>query len=357
MEVPKVSLVFPCWHATKHLEHVLADLQTQTFKDFEAIFVNDGDDSQMEAMKAIAAQDSRIHIVNLPQNSGVAAARNAGTDAATTEWVTYPDPDDRFGANYVKSLYEAVDGTGVEMACGGYTMLIVDDGGIYQQYIEIEDSPKVMDIAAGYEQMISPTVFTFAWNKLYNVEIIRNNNLRQDSHFEISQDYAFNMHYFLYCKKVGLVRDSSYIYYYYGCKSNSKRFHPYYFQYRLEIIGLREQFHRYIGWQNSRVLKVYQEEISTEAFNYLTRFYAYGSKLSLRKVANEIKKNYLSQPSIVNAVKKTDPGNDLIKRLFRFLTKLGSSYTMAVTFRMMFAVRSRFATLYARKRNLLRGDI
>lgn len=104
----KVSLVIPCWHAAQHMPHVLEDLQAQTFKDFEAILVNDGDDSQVESMELIASKNSRIRIVRLYQNSGVSAARNAGTDIAQAPWVGYADPDDRFGPNYLQSLYKAV---------------------------------------------------------------------------------------------------------------------------------------------------------------------------------------------------------------------------------------------------------
>lgn len=357
MKEPKVSLVFPCWHAAQHMPHVLEDLQAQTFKEFEAILVNDGDDSQTEAMEAIAAQDSRIRIIRLEQNSGVAAARNAGTDAVTTNWVTYPDPDDRFGTNYVKSLYNAVDGTGVEMACGGYFRLIVENGGIFNQFIETYNDPMATDIAAGYELMLLHNVFNSAWNKLYNVEIMRNNCLRQDSHFQIAQDYAFNMKYFLFCKKVGLVSNCGYTYYSYSGGSNGKRYHPLFFQYKLEIIEYRKQFHHYINWPESRIAETYQEEICNESFHYVKRFYAYGSTFSLHNVANDIKRDYFSKPNLVDAVLKTDPGKDFVKRIFRILTKLGNSYIMAITFRVMFAVRSHFSTLYARKRELLRGDL
>lgn len=354
---PKISLVFPCWHAARHMPHVLENLKAQTLKDFEAILVNDGDESQVEAMEQIAVQDSRIRIVRLEQNSGVAAARNAGTDAVSTEWVTYPDPDDRFGPNYVKSLYEAVDGTGADMACGGFSRLIVENGGIHHQFIDTDSDQIIMDMFGAYELMLTPNVFSFAWNKLYNVEIMRRNCLRQDNHFQIAQDYAFNMVYFLFCKKVGLIRDCGYTYYHYESGSNGKRFHPLFFQYKREIIDLRKQFHQHIGWPEYRISETYREELCIEAFQYVSRFYAYNTQLPFHKVAKEIQNNIFSQPYIVDAVLQTNPGQDYIKRAFRLLTKLGSAYIMAITFRFMFFIRHRFAAIYARKRNLVRGDI
>ena len=153
MHTPKVSLVFPCWHAAQHMSHILEDLQAQTFKDFEAILVSDGDDSQLEAMESIAAKDSRIRIVRLEKNGGAAAARNAGTDAVTTEWVTYPDPDDRLGPNYVRSLFEAVDDKGVEMACGGCRRVKVDTGETRLCDIGVDNSPEILKMEEGYEKM------------------------------------------------------------------------------------------------------------------------------------------------------------------------------------------------------------
>ena len=37
-------------------------------------------------------------------NAGQGAARNAGMDAATGEWVTFPDPDDVVDANYLETV-------------------------------------------------------------------------------------------------------------------------------------------------------------------------------------------------------------------------------------------------------------
>lgn len=354
MNQPKLSLVFPCWHASDHMQHVLEDLQAQTFKDFEAILVNDGDDSQVAAMEAIAAQDNRIRIVHREQNGGVAAARNAGTDAATTGWVTYPDPDDRFGPNYAKSLFEAVDGTGVEMACGGYTLLVVEDNKSIQKNARIDNNQVVMDFGEGYEFMLNPTLFPYAWNKLYKIELMREHALQQDTHFQISQDYAFNMIYFTFCKEVGMIRNCDYTYYQYK-KSNGRRYHPQYFQYKLEIIKLREQFHRHIGLSERQIAEMREKEINMEAFEYIKRYCAFDSHLSLRQTATEIRTNLLSQPQVVDAILQSDP-YDRITHILHRLIKLDNAYIIAFMTRLTSSVRHLNPKAYTKVKHFLRGN-
>lgn len=42
MNKPTISVILPCYHAEGDLPNIFSDLQAQTFKDFEMVFVNDG---------------------------------------------------------------------------------------------------------------------------------------------------------------------------------------------------------------------------------------------------------------------------------------------------------------------------
>ena len=353
MSQPQVSLVFPCWHAAQHMQHVLEDLQAQTFKDFEAILVNDGDDGQVEAMEAIAAQDSRIRIVNLPQNSGVAAARNAGTDAVTSEWVTYPDPDDRFGPNYVKSLYEAVDGAGIEMVCGGFTMFYVSTGKYENHFIKINNSP-VMDIAEGYEQIMlqKGTV----WNRLYNMEIIRSNSLQQDVNFLTMQDWAFTTTYYHFVKRVVLVKNCDYIYYSYDCGTNGSRYNYLYLQNYLKILALQENFHRLIGWSELQITKKTDKDISYRFSKILQNYYALDSPLSIGDISKKIKFDLLGNSRIVKAIRQQDYGKDRLMRLLQYLVKMDNARLIALTFKVFVVGKRKWGSLYYKIKPFFRGE-
>ena len=90
----KASLIVPCWNCARTLPRFLASVHAQTFPDFEAIFVDDGstDDTASLLKKPVAAHP-QFRLIS-QANAGVSAARNAGLDAATGEFVFFADPDD-----------------------------------------------------------------------------------------------------------------------------------------------------------------------------------------------------------------------------------------------------------------------
>ena len=117
---PKISVIIPCWHATEYLDKFYENLQAQTFKDAEWIFVNDGDASQNEKLQAMAEKDSKIRVI-WKENGGVSSARNMGIDEAKGEWIVFSDADDWFRPYYLESLYSAVKDSDADIAIGGYS--------------------------------------------------------------------------------------------------------------------------------------------------------------------------------------------------------------------------------------------
>lgn len=353
---PKVTLVFPCWHAAQHMPHVLEDLQAQTFKDFEAILVNDGDESQVEAMEQIAAQDRRIRIVHRQQNGGVAAARNSGTDVVTTPWVTYPDSDDRFGPNYVQSLYEAVDGTEVELVCGGYTVLHVNTGKYEHHYFDINKTPLVVDMVDGYEQIFLNWSVANTWNKLYSMSIISNHNLKHDINFLNGQDLIFNLTYFPLVKRVGLVGNCDYLYYYSKYNTNWSRYNPNWMKNHLQMIELQEQLHRQIGWSEQRITEYKDRIIVYNSLGMLKNLYAINSPLTVSKAAKKIREELVDDERLVNVLMKKDFRNDRIMRLVQRLVGKGYVWQLALIFKLLCIGKRHFGTLYAKVKPFFRGE-
>ena len=318
------------------MPHILEDLQEQTFNAFEAILVNDGDNSQTEAMEAIAAQDNRIRIVHRQENGGVAAARNSGTDNVTSLWVVYPDPDDRFGPNYVKSLYEAVDGTGVEMACGGYRLFEAETKEEKIINIDAKLPVECVDIILGYERMYSSNTQHFAWNKLYNIELIHKYGLRQNTDFYNRQDQRFNLSYFPFVKRVGLVNNCDYVYHYYkNGLSNSTKYNPRFMTNMQEIINLRFQLRRQFGWSEQRVEDTKRDELILAIRNMFMNLYFSNSRLTIGEATAKLQADLFDQPEIVAVIKKANIKRNRTLHLIKILTYIGSARFTAVIFNLI----------------------
>ncbi len=99
---PTISVIIPAYNAEKTLRRCLESICASTYPHLEIICVNDGStDRSGQILAEMAAQDSRIVVIT-QANAGVSAARNAGLDAATGEYIAGVDSDDYIDAD----LYE-----------------------------------------------------------------------------------------------------------------------------------------------------------------------------------------------------------------------------------------------------------
>src|SRR4051794_28249572 len=92
-----VSVVVPAYRREAAIGAAIRSVTTQTYRDLETVVVDDGSpDGTADVVAALAADDRRIRLLRFPENQGRSAARNAGMDAATGEFVTFLDSDDLY---------------------------------------------------------------------------------------------------------------------------------------------------------------------------------------------------------------------------------------------------------------------
>ena len=94
MQQPRISIIVPIYKVEKYLPTCLDSILAQTYRNLEIILVDDGSpDGCGSICDAYGAKDSRIRVFH-QSNGGVAAARNAGLDAARGDWIGWVDSDD-----------------------------------------------------------------------------------------------------------------------------------------------------------------------------------------------------------------------------------------------------------------------
>jgi glycosyltransferase involved in cell wall biosynthesis len=97
----RVSIIMAAYNALGTLEQSVRSIQAQTHTDWELWVVNDGStDATAERAACLAADDSRIHLIEQP-NGGTASARNNGLTHATGQWIAFLDADDRWLPTYL----------------------------------------------------------------------------------------------------------------------------------------------------------------------------------------------------------------------------------------------------------------
>jgi glycosyltransferase involved in cell wall biosynthesis len=90
----KVTVVSPVYNVAPYLKQCIESLINQSYKNWEAIFVDDGSqDGSAALIESYAEADGRIRLIR-QCNSGAGQARNNGLAHATGAYIYFLDPDD-----------------------------------------------------------------------------------------------------------------------------------------------------------------------------------------------------------------------------------------------------------------------
>lgn len=100
-----VSVIVPVYNAGEFLGTTLDSILTQTLSDIEIICVDDGStDNSREILQEAAARNPRLKIIR-QANAGPGAARNAGMQAASGEYLAFLDADDLYEPDMLETMY------------------------------------------------------------------------------------------------------------------------------------------------------------------------------------------------------------------------------------------------------------
>lgn len=189
----KVSIVVPVYNAEKYLKQCLDSIVNQTLTDIEIILIDDeSSDSSADICKRYLA-DTRVVYYRKPKNEGLAAARQDGMERAHGEFVGFVDSDDWIEPDMYERMYNTAKKENADVVMCG---IFADESGKFPEYlkhgvydrgrIEREILPRSL---AGLTPDGKNSVIRWCnWSRLYNLKLIRDNNIAFDRRFRRSQD-------------------------------------------------------------------------------------------------------------------------------------------------------------------------
>ena len=206
MCMKKISVIIPVYNNIGLLDRCIKSIASQTFVDWEAIFVNDGStDGSGEVLDSWAEKDERIKVLH-QKNQGVSCARNAGLEKASAPYVTMIDADDEVVSDMFQQLYSVMIEKQVDMVICGVCRK--------SRHKATYSFPRITE---GYQPASPKHIFTCfhpgPFAKLYRREILESFRIRFPRGVVMGEDYIFVATYWQYTKSVYVLKKALYIYY------------------------------------------------------------------------------------------------------------------------------------------------
>ncbi len=104
---PAISIIIPHLNGRHHLDDCLQSLRRQTWRDFEALLVDNGSTDGTQAY--VAENYPEVRLVQLPENRGFTGACNAGWQAAQGEIIILLNNDTEADPRWLAEVMAAFD--------------------------------------------------------------------------------------------------------------------------------------------------------------------------------------------------------------------------------------------------------
>lgn len=297
-----ISVIVPIYNVEKYLHRCIESIINQTYTNLQIILVDDGSPDNCGIIcDEFAQKDSRIKVIH-QKNKGVSAARNAGLEVATGEYVGFVDPDDYIDEQMYGNMLDALRETNSDLVICGYDY-VNEQGNVLRPYEE-----KDVQILTQKEYMsmqfdMPPTIRHTVWNKLFKARSWGNlrfpENLKSSEDVVVLTEYAKRIEKIIFIHKplyLNTVREGSATHGGLNIESLSDSFLAHEKMYRESIIAYPELYNHALAFtldvctlKYNEVKRKYEQlpvDSRNKYRNYLKNMRRYIKKKAIKGIFN-----------------------------------------------------------------------
>ncbi len=187
-----VTIAVPVYNVSEYLPRCIQSLLEQTYQKIEILLLDDGStDESFEICRQYAQKDNRIHAIH-KENEGVSATRNYGINKASGKYICFVDSDDYVEKEYIAALVEGTDER--KMPFCGYVVDVCKTENIVSGK-RLYGKSGVIDIKESLASIFHNGFLSVIWNKIYDVDFLRDNQILFDTDISLGEDLIFNIKY------------------------------------------------------------------------------------------------------------------------------------------------------------------
>lgn len=198
-----LSIIIPVYNSAQYLRKCLDSILHQTFCEYEVWLIDDGStDGSNIICDEYANKDERFNVAHI-DNAGASNARNYGIDKSNGKWLAFIDSDDYLLSDYLEKLMGAA-----ESDIG----IVLSNYGGRQKDLIIRKSCRLEGMQM-VDYFLDNKIFALSapYGKLYNRNIVVENNIRFPIGINMGEDMIFMVNYMNKVNSASLVTDCSYI--------------------------------------------------------------------------------------------------------------------------------------------------
>lgn len=291
MNLPIISIIIPVYNAEKELKKCVESILRQTQKNIEIILIDDGSaDASLSICQKYAEGDCRVKVVH-QKNAGVSAARNAGIEMATGQYIGFVDSDDWIAPEMYERLLSEAERTGSDVVmCDATT--VYDDGRTQADTITQLSENRILK-KSDFTPSLLLEMAGSAWRCIYKNDRYNDKLRKYPLAFPLgvkfSEDRIFNLYAFGQSNKVCYLKESYYNRFM-NVKSAVHRFHQDYFEAYKKAAGGIEQAIRCVWDNDPELQKAYLGQFIGGAIGAICNYYYKTSPMTAVEKKNMVKR-------------------------------------------------------------------
>ena len=259
----RFSVIVPIYRVEAYLSRCVESILAQSFRDFEAILVDDGSpDGCGGICDRYAAQDGRVRVIH-KENAGLVSARQTGIRAAEGEYIVHVDGDDWVAPDMLERAERLLCSWNPDVI--SFPAVSVAEEKIVSRMEE--PIPEGLYDRDGIRREIWPRMLMapdmshmlyYQWGKIFRRELVLPIQLAVDPGISLGEDVTCLMPVYRKAERVFISAGAPVYFYRIRSDSDSGSFRPQ--QYRQLLLGLKaleemgageefeQQIHRYASF-------------------------------------------------------------------------------------------------------------
>ena len=208
----KFSVVIPVYNRQDVVKSAIQSVINQDYQDWECIVVDDAStDNTFNVCQGFSHEDPRIKITQLAKNSGVSAARNAGLEMLSGEYILFLDSDDVLASNAMSTLSTILGEQAVDIAVFGTSQ----EWNLAEELCnKVLDRDFIRRFVFPQHINIHPQtgffLLPYVCNKCFSRSLIDDNDIRFDEQRRTWEDNVFLVECLNYCKNMVVIPNKLY---------------------------------------------------------------------------------------------------------------------------------------------------